>query len=107
MTKNNTKNFKKSIVIMLMVLMGLMAAVPAFAAIINEVVIADELNLRAAPSTDSAIIGVLYKGDSVMVESPGRKQNGFVRVKVGSDPADNSLKGKEGWVLEKYLRVME
>lgn len=104
---NNRKKFKKLIVLMIMVLMGLMATVPAFAAIINEVVIADKLNLRIAPSTDSEIIGVLYQGDFVMVStSDNRRPNGFVKIKVG-ESADGSLKGREGWVLAKYLRVME
>lgn len=50
------------------------------------------LNLRAGPSTDTAILAVMSQGERVSVR--GGNQNGFVPVTYG---------GTDGWAYEEYL----
>jgi hypothetical protein len=52
----------------------------------------DVLNVRAAPGTESDVIGALVEGDSVEVTGPA--EQGFVPVRYG----DN-----RGWMAQEYL----
>lgn len=54
--------------------------------------VAEDLNLRAGPSTDADILTVMPAGATVTVRGPG--QNGFVPVTYG---------GRDGWADSQYL----
>lgn len=54
------------------------------------------LNLRAGPSTDHAILAVMSQGDRVLVRA-GQPANGFVPVRY------NNI---DGWAFEEYLTLL-
>lgn len=73
------------------------AAAPGFAAGLT-VVVTEEVNLRAAPSSDAAIVGALPAGQQLTVRAA--QVEGWVPV---SDPAT----GRPGYVSAEYLALAE